>query len=353
MLINDKIQIEMKRKITLYLITMLASINLWSQTPANDPHWQNFFSDYFTSINPNVWDVWDNKTHGELDIYMAYNVYRLNNKLNIRVKRENPKVNGYAYSGGWLQTQCAFDYGYFEAKIAFPYGISFHPAFWTFVSFGCPYKEIDIAELFDGKNDSPGGYTWWKNDVNTGYFTCCGPDKADPHVEHNYVNDHTVSHVWGLEWTPNTLIWYVDNIPFRTEPYRSQGTLDQKFHLILNFALDGDYGPDGTTPFPSNMVVDYVKVYTLKQSCSSVINQCSYNFNVPDSYVRSQINIGGQNCTNNVPTGINVILRAAQQISINGQFSIPVGTSFFADIDPCENCLFCKDNPNCGLPDHE
>jgi beta-glucanase (GH16 family) len=205
----------------------------------------------------------------------------------------------------------------------------------------------------DGKNDSPPGYTWGKNDMSTGYFTNGGPPNGDSHGERDYINDHTVSHIYGLEWTPNTLIWYVDNVPFRIELYQAegQGTLDQYLHIILGFGLDPGYPPNGSTPFPSDMIVDYVKVYYLNALCTSVINQCVYNFNIPDNYVRSQINIGGQNCTNNVPTGLNVVLRAAQQISINGQFSIPLGTTFFAGIDPCTSCLYCIDNPDCG-PSH-
>ena len=38
---------------------------------------------------------------------------------------------------------------------------------------------------------------------------------------------------------------------------------DHPFYVILNLAVGGDFpGPvDGTTPFPSRMLVDYVRVY--------------------------------------------------------------------------------------------
>lgn len=38
---------------------------------------------------------------------------------------------------------------------------------------------------------------------------------------------------------------------------------DQEFFLILNLAVGGWFGgdPDETTPFPTQMVVDYVRVY--------------------------------------------------------------------------------------------
>ena len=38
----------------------------------------------------------------------------------------------------------------------------------------------------------------------------------------------------------------------------------QSNFIILNLAIGGDWPgpPDGTTPFPSEMLVDYVRVYT-------------------------------------------------------------------------------------------
>jgi GH15 family glucan-1,4-alpha-glucosidase len=47
------------------------------------------------------------------------------------------------------------------------------------------------------------------------------------------------------------------------ESTRGPWIFDHKFYLILNLAVGGDFpGPvDGTTPFPSRMTVDYVRVY--------------------------------------------------------------------------------------------
>ena len=38
---------------------------------------------------------------------------------------------------------------------------------------------------------------------------------------------------------------------------------DQPFHLVMNVAVGGQFlgNPDRTTPFPAEMLVDYVRVY--------------------------------------------------------------------------------------------
>lgn len=330
-----------------------------SQTPANDPHWQLIFQDDFCFINPNVWEVKNNYLHGikddgtlaELSINMAENVEAVckddvNNDLLIKVKRADPKIiyheNGRTYtleySGAFLQTKQFFNYGYFEAKVAIPFGVSFHPAFWTWIKEGCDYKEIDIAEFWDGKYDNAGYYD--KNSMTTGYFYDYGPS-SNPHWLRNFVNDHTEYHVYGLQWTPNTLIWYIDNIPFRTEP-NVGNSLNQKLRLILNFCIMADPPPNSNTPFPAACRYKYVKAYSLKENCSSVINQCNYNFNNPDNYVRQEINLGGIGCSNIVPNGAIINLRASNQISINGEFLIPLGASFLAEIDPCVDTIPCN-----------
>ena len=50
--------------------------------------------------------------------------------------------------------------------------------------------------------------------------------------------------------------WYTDGFPF-------PAPFDQRFHLILNAAVGGNWPgpPDGSTTFPQTLEVDYVRVY--------------------------------------------------------------------------------------------
>ena len=77
-------------------------------------------------------------------------------------------------------------------------------------------------------------------------------------------------HTYTLEWTTNSISWFVDNDLYETQtnwstanaPYPAP--FDQPFDIIMNLAVGGVYGgnPDTNTVFPGEMQVDYVRVYS-------------------------------------------------------------------------------------------
>ena len=71
-------------------------------------------------------------------------------------------------------------------------------------------------------------------------------------------------HLFSLEWTPDSLKWFVDGFNYHVEG--SGPPFDKKFHLILNVAVGGNWpgSPDASTSFPQHMTVDYVRVYSKK-----------------------------------------------------------------------------------------
>lgn len=75
-------------------------------------------------------------------------------------------------------------------------------------------------------------------------------------------------HVFAAEWEQTAARFYVDNNLYFTATPKAiskAGTwvFDHPFFIILNIALGGDWpgAPDGTTQFPQDMIVDYVRVY--------------------------------------------------------------------------------------------
>ena len=77
-------------------------------------------------------------------------------------------------------------------------------------------------------------------------------------------------HTYGVIWSPRMMQFYVDgptNVFFvRTAsdmPRDGQWAFDHPFFLILSLAVGGQWPgpPDPTTPNPSQMLVDYVRVY--------------------------------------------------------------------------------------------
>jgi hypothetical protein len=77
---------------------------------------------------------------------------------------------------------------------------------------------------------------------------------------------------YGVEWTPDLIIWYVDDIryhqaiPANVAP--NEWVFNHPFFLLLNAAIGGNFGgaiADGMT-FPQDTLVDYVRVYQAADS---------------------------------------------------------------------------------------
>jgi beta-glucanase (GH16 family) len=61
-------------------------------------------------------------------------------------------------------------------------------------------------------------------------------------------------------WDPGLIVWYVDGV----EIHRFSGSevASQEMYLLANLAVAAWVDPpDETTPFPSEMVVDYIRVW--------------------------------------------------------------------------------------------
>jgi hypothetical protein len=102
----------------------------------------------------------------------------------------------------------------------------------------------------------------------------------------------------------------------------------------LNLAIQGTNGAplaDNTTPFPSDMLIDYVRVYELKEDCNDFINSTNYDFSTYNNVEKNFINIGQGGGNNSLSVGDNITIRASQYIEINGDFYVPVGASFYMD----------------------
>jgi beta-glucanase (GH16 family) len=208
--------------------------------------------------------------NNELQVYTndAQNV-EVQNGLLVITARENP---GGGYTSARLKTQGLFDqrYGRFEARIKVPQGKGLWPAFWLLGNDcdsnpwpGC--GEIDIMEYLG-------------DDPTRIFGTVHGPGySGGESVSKEYQLEadrfDTSFHVFGIEWGPNYINYYVDDVLYNSitpalidEETEGQGTWvfnDRPFYIILNIAVGGNLpgNPDANTTFPQRMLVDYVRVY--------------------------------------------------------------------------------------------
>ena len=165
-----------------------------------------------------------------------------------RTREKQPFTSGMVVSHGKFSQR----YGWFEARIKVPKGKGFWPAFWLLPADKTWPPEIDIMEHKGRIPDAvwltlhlPQKGTWQPKSVGEEWR---GPD---------FTADF---HTFAVEWGPQSMRWYVDGI----ERHRFSGqTPAVPMYLILNLAVGGDWDgePDAATVFPSEMIVDWVRVY--------------------------------------------------------------------------------------------
>ncbi|WP_424200094.1 glycoside hydrolase family 16 protein [Algibacter sp.] len=208
--------------------------------------------------------------NNELQYYTnrTENVKVENGSLLIIANKEN--YNGSAYTSARLLTKGKFEqaYGRFEARIQVPYGQGMWPAFWllgadcgdgtdgTLVWPAC--GEIDIME---NKGSEP---TEISSAVHGPGYSGGNPITKSFSLDNNRFD--TDYHVFGIEWDPNYINFYVDNVLYnQITPADVTGNwvFDHPFYIIINLAVGGNFGgaPNSETVFPQYMLVDYVRVY--------------------------------------------------------------------------------------------
>lgn len=174
------------------------------------------------------------------------------------------------YTSARMNTGAAFQftYGRVEARIKVPKGNGLWPAFWMMgadflTGRPWPYNgEIDIVEVL-GK------------DVKTAYSTVHAPAYnggggiGSPYTLPGNADFSDDFHTWAADWNSKGITYSLDGRTVfsldKDEVERTRGPwiFDHPHYMILNLAVGGDWpGPtDATTPFPSRMLVDYVRVY--------------------------------------------------------------------------------------------
>ncbi|MGA8026739.1 MAG: glycoside hydrolase family 16 protein [Bryobacteraceae bacterium] len=172
------------------------------------------------------------------------------------------------FTSARIKTQDKFtvEYGKIEARMKIPYGQGMWPAFWMLgnniaAAGWSKCGEIDVMENI-GKEPS------------VVHGTVHGPGYSGAHgitSQYSLPGGKPLSddfHVYGIEWGPNSIQFFLDGQPYSTVTPASlpKGTVwvyDHPFFLLLNLAVGGGWpgNPDATTVFPQTLLVDWVRVW--------------------------------------------------------------------------------------------
>jgi len=254
------------------------------------PGWKRVWSDEFDgdALDRKKWTFdlgtgrggWGNR---ELQSYTdrADNAVVRDGHLHLRAARESR--DGADFSSARLKTKGLFSkkYGRFEIRAKLPTGKGVWPAIWMLPETNAygPWPASGEIDILEARGQEP------HKVLGTLHF---GAPHAQAGKDYTLPDGGTIAefHVYALEWEPAEIRWLVDGKVYQTQtewwsasrrrsrdgasppavkPGRNPfpAPFDQPFYLLLNVAVGGNFlgNPDADTPFPAEMVVDYVRVY--------------------------------------------------------------------------------------------
>jgi beta-glucanase (GH16 family) len=202
--------------------------------------------------------------------------------LYIKAQLVQPPPNAI-YTSARLKTQglFSFQYGRIEFRAQVPEAQGFWPANWllgnNIATVNWPAcGEMDVLERVNAEGyQGPGSLDWNEGSVHGTGFT-----GSNLGTQYLFPSGQTAAEfqVYGMIWSPGSVTYYVgdytnpSNLYVTYTPSSLSGLSGavwpfdggQDNFIILNLAIGGDYPgpPDSSTPFPSEMLVDYVRIYT-------------------------------------------------------------------------------------------
>ncbi|HEX4039010.1 MAG TPA: family 16 glycosylhydrolase [Acidobacteriaceae bacterium] len=274
-----------------YLNSSAATQNFSPNIASGSLVWSDEFNSASAQPNPATWTYdtgLDCCGNNELETYCAWesttgpcapaspNAF-LGTDGFLHVVAENPSAG--VYSSGRLKSEglFSFQYGRIEARMMLPESQGMWPAFWllgnniTTISWpAC--GEADIMEHIDGSNPplngTPPGFDWIAGSVHGGPSSS---NEANGTQQYHPAGFSAAAwHTYGMIWSKGQVEFYVDSpsnvyATFTAANFSGAWPFDQgPMFILLNLAVGGDWpgSPNATTPFPSTMLVDYVRIYT-------------------------------------------------------------------------------------------
>jgi beta-glucanase (GH16 family) len=249
---------------------------------ATKPDWvQDFSSMPNGPIDRNVWNV---STGIKIPNYNNEAEALTGSQQNVRIENgllvlegvsEAMPYDGKKYTSARITSKEPFSYGKLEVDMLLPSGDGTWPAAWLLPS-SPKYKPSDYGinpnsndawslngeiDFCEARGDEPNLVTATLHNYDT---VKANKDFAAKKVVHKSAEDF---HTYGVERTPNKIVFTVDGKPFHTANKTSDDPkrwpFDQSYYLILDLALGGTFGGDIKSEGPWKMDVKSTKFFPL------------------------------------------------------------------------------------------
>ncbi len=243
-------------------------------TPESYEGWKLAWKDEFdgNEINSNWWtheigngnNGWGNN---ELQYYTDASENSRVENGNLIIEARNDSWNGHEFTSARMVTKEKESFGYsrIDIRAKLPFGQGIWPALWmlgdNIDQVGWPAcGEIDIMEMIGNQPSTTHATVHFGTDFASHKYS-----GNSYQVSNEIFNDRF--HVFSVVKEVNQMWFYVDDILiYEFSSNDTQGMsypFNQNYFLIFNVAIGGNWpgNPDGTTQFPQQMIVDYIRVF--------------------------------------------------------------------------------------------
>jgi beta-glucanase (GH16 family) len=258
-------------------LTMGNSALADANAPLVPGKWKKVFSDEFdgSDLNLDKWTTcyWWNENgctnlgNEELEWYQPENVRVAKGSLILQAKPQTVvgyKGKPFSYTSGMVTTgrdyselprrpRFEFTHGLIEIRAKLPAGKGIWPALWLLPSTRESRPEIDIIEVL---GDNPNLFHMHVHYIDShGKKISVGQTVRTVDLTKDW-------HVYGLQWTSKTVVWYLDG----KEIWRWADKANvprEPLYLLMNLAVGGKWpgAPNASTRFPSEFLIDYVRIW--------------------------------------------------------------------------------------------
>ena len=238
-------------------LALACEASLATETNAPLPGYKLVWSDEF---NGNTLDTnrWDFRTDSRMwSTQLPGNVSVRDGKLILTVKKQD--ASGLHYTGTGVISKRAFTYGYYEARFKVPPGAGWHTSFWMmkYNGQGGTGPDLSAQELDVCENDSI---------HQDNYAVNVHKWNPKPHIAIGTKTIKTLNlsdnfHVFGCEFTPETVKYYFDGQLVQTVNVTGFKHSDQNIWLTTIASNLGGTKAVDDRKLPAAAEFDYVRYY--------------------------------------------------------------------------------------------
>ena len=315
----------------------------WSAAAcAAPPGWDLTWSDEFSgaALDAVKWRAWQPSTPGpynnEQQEYLPSQVAVTGGNLLITATNQpySSQYGNYAYRSGRVESNFGQRHGRFEIRADLPETKGTWPALWllpdvsqyTWPSQG----EIDILENRGNQPNLTSSAFHFRLSGNHQYVTRDRTAARFGQAE----NYHNSFHTYAVEWDATKIRYFVDDVhwytTYNTGAYAGQsgetvsnflGTQTAPMQVVLNLAVGGDFlgsqQPDGSSVWPQQLLVDYVRIYSRDASPVRLQNG---GFEKNSGSLGDWTVFGNRVNTNNVTVHNEAVADGSASAKLFGQF---------------------------------